>query len=338
MNGRPGNTISAVRAGFAISALAGGVLVSLLLLSHSSADVSPSASAASTNGSLSKASPAPAPAKSPVDVFRELLAVTPEERPGLLAGRSVEDQKRILAKVGEYEALSPSEREVRLHVTELFWYLWPLMNSPATNRSAQLAHVPPQVRKLVSDRLEAWDKLPIKLQRELLENEATIRYYTEIQRSSAREKETFLRTLSGERRHRLEEGLDKWAAMPQEKQQKMLTRFYQFFELTPGEKQKSLATLSEPERRQLENTLTQYSQLTPEQRADCIRSFQKFANMDLLQRELFLKNAERWKLMSPEERQEWKELVVNLSSQPPMPPGLDLPPMPPGYDSAPMPP
>jgi hypothetical protein len=279
-----------------------------------------------------------APAKSPVDTFRELLAVMPDERPELLARRSPEDQKRILAKVSEYEALSPSQREVRLRVTELFWYLWPLMNSPATNRPAQVAQVPPSVRKLVSDRLEAWDKLPGKLQRELLENEVTIRYFTEIQRSNEQEKARLLRNLPPAQRLKLQAGLDQWAAMPQDKQQKTLTRFCQFFDLTPAEKQKTLATLSEAERRQLENTLLQYSQLTSEQRADCIRSFQKFANMDLLQRELFLKNAERWKLMSPEERQDWKELVASLASQPPMPPGLDLPPMPPGYDSPPMPP
>jgi hypothetical protein len=69
--------------------------------------------------------------------------------------------------------------------------------------------------------------------------------------------------------------------------------------------------------------------LPPELRDDCIRSFEKFVSMDLADRQQFLKNAERWRLMSPEERQDWREVVASLSVQPPMPPGFGGPPIPP---------
>jgi hypothetical protein len=41
---------------------------------------------------------------------------------------------------------------------------------------------------------------------------------------------------------------------------------------------------------------------------------------------LFLKNAERWNAMSPQERQNWRQLVSTLSLMPSIPPRL--PPMP----------
>src|SRR5689334_6202198 len=60
--------------------------------------------------------------KSPVDFFRELLALERTERTRLLADRTLESRKRILAKVREYELLSADQRELRLRVTELRWY------------------------------------------------------------------------------------------------------------------------------------------------------------------------------------------------------------------------
>ena len=92
------------------------------------------------------------------------------------------------------------------------------------------------------------------------------------------------------------------------------------------EKEKALKTLSEPERQQIEKTLQTFGNLGPEQRARCISSFAKFASLSLEERQQFLKNAERWKLMPPSERQAWRQLVRELP--PPLPPRLP-PPLPP---------
>ena len=56
--------------------------------------------------------------------------------------------------------------------------------------------------------------------------------------------------------------------------------------------------------------------MPPDQRAQCIRSFEKFASLSLAERQQFLKNAERWKLMSPSERQAWRELVNQTAAAP----------------------
>ena len=81
--------------------------------------------------------------------------MTPEQRKQAVANRPPETQKQILAKVREYLSLKPEDREARLQATELRWYLFPILHTPATNRPAQLAFIPADLRKLAEDRLAA---------------------------------------------------------------------------------------------------------------------------------------------------------------------------------------
>lgn len=269
--------------------------------------------------------PPPMPTRSPITFFRELLAMSAAERKQALTNRSAESRALILAKVREYQSLKPDDRELRLQVTELHWYLLPLMRAPATNRVAQLAAIPPRQRSLVEDRVREWDKLSAAMQQELLENQATLHYLAEIEGRTDEQRREVLKNISPARRALLEKGIAQWDAMSADQRGRTLSRFNQFFELTAQEKEKALKTLSGQERRQIEKTLQAFSNLPPERRAACIRSFAKFAGLSVEERHQFLKNAERWKAMSPDERQTWRELVRNLP--PPLPP--DLPPLPP---------
>jgi hypothetical protein len=269
--------------------------------------------------------PAEPVTRSPISFFRELLTMSAGQRRQALTNRPPESRAQILAKVREYESLNPNERELRLRVTELRWYLRPLMASPATNRAVQLAMIPDQDRKLVEDRLQEWDKVPPDVQKELLGLEPTIQYFAEIEGRSEQQRKEIIMTLSPARREMLEKGIQQWDSMPVEKRHKTLSQFDQFFQLTSQEKDKALKTLSAPERQQIEKTLRTFGSLPPEQRAKCIRSFAKFTSLSLEERQQFLKSAERWKLMSPDERQAWRELVNRLP--PPLPP--NMPPMPP---------
>src|SRR5215469_2499108 len=71
----------------------------------------------------SASAPPPLPsAPSPVDYFRKLLAMSPQQLQAVLAHKPPQLQERILAKVKEYSALDPDERELRLRATELRWY------------------------------------------------------------------------------------------------------------------------------------------------------------------------------------------------------------------------
>jgi hypothetical protein len=255
--------------------------------------------------------------------------MNPGERMRALSNRPPENRKMILAKVREYESLDPNQRELRLQATDLRWYMWPLMNSSATNRLEQVARIPEGMRELVKVRLEAWENLPKGVQRELVTNEATLRFFTELTNSTPQQRTNMLQKLSPARRAMLEAGVKEIQAMPDEQQSKLFERFNAFFDLTPQEKAMALGNLSEAEREQIDKTLKKFGQLTQENRRRCLQAMEKFVSLSVGERQQFLKNAERWKLMTPEQRQRWRELVGTLSTQAPLPQSANLPPLPP---------
>src|SRR5258707_342967 len=118
--------------------LPSAALLLALLLAASSLVAQPAprpADSAQRHQATSLLAPPPLPAaKPPVDLFRDLLAMSPAQRLQFLSNRPPETQKRILAKVHEYELLKPEERLLKLKLTELRWYLVPLLNTPLTNR------------------------------------------------------------------------------------------------------------------------------------------------------------------------------------------------------------
>jgi predicted Fe-S protein YdhL (DUF1289 family) len=247
------------------------------------------------------------------------------ERKQALTNYPPDQRPQILAKVREYEALKPNDRELRLRVTEMRWHLRSLMTAPATNRPALLAQIPEPDRQLVEDRLLEWDKLAPDVQKELLGLEPTLQYFAEIEGRTDQQRQQILANISPARRKMLEKGIQQWSSLSEDQRRRTLSRFDQFFQLTPQEKEKTLKTLSDPERRQIEKTLKTFGSLPPLQRIQCIRSFDKFASLSLEERQEFLKNAERWKLMSPAERQAWRLLVGHLppplpARKPPLPP------------------
>jgi hypothetical protein len=248
-------------------------------------------------------------AKSPVALFRELLAMSPDQRKAAIAIRPPEIQKRILEKLEEYEILPQPLCELRLRETELRWYLRPLMDVPRTNRAPALARIPEELRTQVQERLGLWDLLPPQLQAQFTNDDLIAGYFSQISSATPEERAAILRTIPPERLNDLEKGLDRWEKMSDEQRQKALVGFNQFFKLTPDEKEKALNTLSDDERREMESTLSSYGNLTLAQRAHCISSFEKFAGMSIAERQQFLKNAERWREMTPEERDKWRQLV-----------------------------
>jgi hypothetical protein len=243
----------------------------------------------------------PAP-QSPVSVFRRLLAMTPSERTTYLTNRMPEIRGQILAKVSEYLALEPDERELRLDATELRWYLLPLLRESPTNRAARLAQVPDNLRELVGSRLKRWDALPAQSRQEFLGYDAAL-FFARIETTNP--------------------------ATANVEQQKIAEQFNKFFDFTPEERQKAINTLSAAEHAQMEKTLQAFDNLPPAQRAQCIRAFTEFASMSPSDRQEFLKNAERWSQLPPKERQAWRDLVAQVPLWPPLPRASIMPPKPP---------
>lgn len=261
-------------------------------------------------GPTVKAAESASEAKSPVAIFRELLNMDAAQRAKALADRREETRKRILAKIREYQSLKPEELELRLKVTELGYYLRPLMQTPATNRAAQLAAVPEGCRDLVRVRLEKWDGLSPVVQRKLMLNDAAIRAMTELNNST---NVTRLRTVM------LKHTISNWNRLPASEREALTNNFDDFFQLKPSERQKAARFLSPAERAQVAATLQKFGNLTPNQRAQCVRSFEKLAAMSPEEQQQFFRNAERWEMMTPKEREEWRRLVETAPSLPPYP-------------------
>ena len=260
--------------------------------------------------------PSMARVKSPVDLFRELLAMTPAERENHLTNRPPGIRARILAKVCEYEALDPNERELRLRATEMRWYLLPLLHESPTNRTERLAAIPDDLRVLVNSRLVQWDILPPPFQKEFFESERALRYFTRVDLPNGPPVPSLP---PGRGRHHgpHDPDLAHWNALSEDQRQKVTAQFNQFFELTPMEK-----------------TLETFGKLPPAQRLQCIHAFTEFAGLSAQEKQDFLKNAQRWSQMSPKERQTWRDLVTHVPAWPPLPPALIMPPMPPLYHPA----
>jgi hypothetical protein len=265
--------------------------------------------------------PPPMPSvPSPVDYFRKLLAMSPPQLQSVLAHKSPRVRAKILAKVDEYAALDPDDRELRLRATELRWYLMPVLHTPSDQRSAQLALVPMDIRELVQSRMMEWQILPPSLQQEFLDNEHIAGYFAGL--STTNDNSDASAPSDAEQ--------SRWNAYPENERQAMISQFNSFYDLSPEEKQKALGELTDLERKQMETTLQAFGKLPIRQRAQCIRAFGEFANMSREDRTEFLKNAQRWSKMTAPERQAWRDLVAHVPLWPPLPATEIMPPLPPG--------
>ena len=269
--------------------------------------------------------PMPPTPRSPVDYFRELLAMVPGDLERALAQKPEEHRRFLLAKLGEFQALKPEQRELRLRLLSLRWHLLPLMKTGPGDRAARLATISVADRPLIEKRLQQWDQLSPELQKEFLENENAVHYLLRLESIPAEQRRAILNDFPAEGRQKMEQELATWQSLPRENRERMWKSFQAFFELDPREMQKTLGILPGDEREGTERSLAAFRELSGDERERCIGAFRQFANMSPEERSEFLKNAERWQKMSPNEQRLWRELVHKLPPTPPLPPGFTNP-------------
>ena len=268
--------------------------------------------------------------KSPVELFRKLIAATPVEAETILSGRTPEQRRVIELKIVEYRLLPPPLREWRLKATELRWYLVPLMRLPPENRSQLLLTVPDEDRPLVDARLQQWDRLPAAEQQALLNNELAVRYVSRPGTAPA-PSPLLLASLPTAERARLEQAVAQWREMPEARRDDLAARFSRFFSLDANEQNRTLDLLTASEREQLQRTIDSFALLPPAERERSLRGVRQFSQLNREERLTFLQGAERWRNLSEVQRDNWRTLVNKL---PPTPPGALMPPMPPGIKPA----
>lgn len=224
-----------------------------------------------------------------------------------------------------------------------------LLVMPSSERRAQLASRPPEIREKLLAKVQEYLQLTPE-ERELRLKATELRWYLQpLLKSPATNRAEQLQLVPENLRELVAARISLWDRFPPAVQQIMLTnqvgtdyvvtgirtntpplpmlkirerlheRYNQLFDLTAVEKEKVLATLSDAERRQMEKTLAAFAQLTPEQRRNCVRSFSRFASMSPDEQQEFLRNVERWSQMTAAERQSWRELVSNAPKIPPLP-------------------
>lgn len=318
-----------------VSSRVAAPIVVLGLLACASA-FSPSPVAGATNAVTAAAAPVlarqpPLPPKtpSPVEGFRQLLALPAVEREQALARKSERHRQYLEGQLRDFDRLSPTEREVRLRLMELRYHLPPLMRTAPSERGELLQAVPPTIRELVDERLRGWDALPLEQQQELLQTQNALAYVPTLAGSSAAQREAALTGMSAERRQQLEKELAHWRSLPSEQRDRVASLFAQLFDLNAQQRQDVLNRLPAAEREKTAPTIERLGGLSPDQRSRVLEAFARFSRMSHDEQDRLLLNAARWQAMTPEERRSWRLLISRL---PPLPPnvrgGPPLPPIP----------
>ena len=263
--------------------------------------------------------PIPPARKSPTDLFRELLSATPAGRDALLAGRSAAARNLIDSKLREFELLPPDQRELRLCVAELQFYLSPLLQAESGARPRLLAAAPVELRPLLEERLAAWNALPENRRRDLLDSEQSLAFFIRLQLTPPTAVQAALLEIPESRRAEMESQLTRWQGLTPEQRAQKTADFQRFFELRASEQRRILNRISPAERAQMERTLKQFHQLPADQRERAVRGFRRFLEMPASDRAAFLQNAEKWQSMTPDERDAWRRVVERATHPAPLP-------------------
>jgi len=256
--------------------------------------------------------------------FRKLLEMAPADQAQYLSNRPANVQRLLAAKIQEYASMERSERESRLWATELHEYLEYFLSNPPGDRASQLAQIPEDYRSMVSNRLTQFNLLPPPLRQEVLAQESTSNYFIGPSLAS-------MGASLNPPPPMPPDPLKSLGGLTSEERQEVYAGFEHYFDLPENEKQQVLALVPAAERPRVARTLAELDQMPANQREQGLHAIGTLVGMTGEQRRLFLQNAERWKSMSPAERETWLKLVSHL---PPLPPSpainpLSLPPMPP---------
>jgi len=247
---------------------------------------------------------------SPVDTFRKIMAMSPQEREKYLSTRSSANREIVMLKLHEYQGLPAEQREQRLRALQARVWVRQLIKLPGSNRVERLASVPPADRPFIEARLAEWDSLPPELQKEVLTNEIAILYIARFPVFSAALPPFPLDP-------KFAQQLKHWSGLSKAERTDILNNFQYFLEdLSP--KQRGEVLTASPGAQKNLNPIANVATLPKEQRDRYIAGVKRFAALTPDERKKFLINAARWEKMSPEQRESWRVLAKKLP--PPAPP------------------
>ncbi len=282
--------------------------------------------------------PLPLPT-SPVTVFRQMLALGPDERAAELARRPSAQRDALRDRLTEYDALPPGPREDRLRATDLYWHVQQLLPLASAERADLLATAPAELRPILIERLALWDRLPEADRATLLQHERAIGYFAQFRApvppplpgspASAQARASVPSTSEVALPLRLQSELGRLQDLPVGERRRLVETWRQFFEAPPTSHQRSLQAMSAEEREEMERVVRRFRAMPAHQRLVCIESFARFATMPAAERSGFLRSAANWESLPAEERAAWRRVVTKLPQLPPLPTEFTPPPLPP---------
>jgi hypothetical protein len=252
--------------------------------------------------------PLPPVLKSPTELFRKLLSADASQREELLRSRPPASREIILRGLREYESLSPTNRELRLRTLELGWHLDQLFRMSPTNREPWLASLSESDRTALRNRARYWDSLSPTTRTNLLQNQLGIRALIGLD------------TLVEGGSVRVHRDIQHLKELTSEQRQELVTTYKLIFELSNDEKNRLLQIYDATQREQMMKTLKQLGAVPAGQRDLCLDGMTRFNTLSPEEKIEFLKNCERWKSMTPTEREAWRVIVRRQTPRPPLPP------------------
>ena len=275
---------------------------------------------------LSEPPPVAIPTKSPVERFRDLLAMTPAERETVLANRPKFWKDRVLAKIDQYQQMPADQREVKLQETQLRWLLRQAIQMSDGDRQQLMLRCSASEKSMLQQRLEQWEKQSTETRQEMME------YLTRMESISEKRLENQNVRPDGSSPPefpKMDSGIEKFMNLPPSQRSQIIFGYQKFFTLSDKERKMVLNKLAEPARQAILVNVQKINQLPVEERERIMVELKKLANMSPEEQSTFLKNSQTWQSIPKGEKEAWLRLVSRKRPEPPMPSELLLPPTPP---------
>ncbi len=261
----------------------------------------------------------PFPTNSPVRFFRVLLTASADEQVRLLEARPAASRAVLQQKLQEYRLLSDADREAKLRALEFHHLMNLLMNAPVAVRAAWLTQVPVEYRPLCEERLRLWNLLPVEIQRNVREREATFRWLTRYESASEDQRKDLLNSVPLSERTSREQALAQWRAMSAAEREQAWRGARQMFEMSARDQQRVVAAVAESNRIPTARLVEGLRQLSHQEREQCLAGWQRYAQLEPAEQARLLQAWERWKKMSESEREVWRKLSASVPKPPPLP-------------------
>ena len=250
--------------------------------------------------------------RSPIDFFRELLEMGESQRQEALIDRSPRQQQILREKLAEYEAMPVIEREARLELTELHYFLMPLLKEPGGNREIRLNAIPMGEKQQVIRRLNQWDRLTPSAQHQLLANQEVMNWFVrqdmELKLPPPLPTSPLMLPFTESQR-----------TLSQKQAQRIEVVFRQFVDLPAVEQQRSLEGISGDLKRRILLAASELSRMPPSTRSKCISSFITIMAMSEPEQVAIMRKVAQWQSLSPDQKNALRKFVPQV---PPLPPGL----------------